>query len=136
MVLVLTLTPAVLIIADSFMGALLSGMDGTTPRKLSVDDVANLKRFFISETGSQADFNQLITMQTSCSDVLGTLNSVKTLIDEAINKINQYSADDDYNFGIIKTYLQYAQDHINTIQTYMNSGMQNDFNSTLSMINS
>jgi hypothetical protein len=137
MVLALTLTPPLLIIADSFMGALLSGMDGTAPRKLSTTDIQNLQAFFINGTpGSSADFNQLITMQSSCSGVFGALNSVKGLIDEAIDKIHQYSSDDDYSFGIISTYLQDAQNHINTIQTYLNSGLQNDFNTTLTMVNS
>jgi hypothetical protein len=137
MVLALTLTPPILIIADSFMGALLSGMDGTAPRKLSITDVQNLNTFFISNAQySSADFNQLVTMQSSCSSIFGTLNSVKGLIDEAISKIKQYSSDDDYSFGIISTYLLNAQTHINAIQTYMNSGLQNDFNSTLTMVNS
>jgi hypothetical protein len=109
-------TPAILIVADTLMTALLSAIDGSAPQKLSIADKNNLLNYLTSNTG---DFTQL-TKMPQLTGILSQLQSIKNTVDYDIGLINQHSDDDAYKFGIILQYLTNTQTHI---QTILNSGM-------------
>jgi hypothetical protein len=114
MFIVFLVTPPVLILADSLMGALLNGLSGGSPKLLSGTDVSNLKTYAFS------DFDKLSKVTTTVTALIN-LNSLNDSITRALKVISDNQGGDD-NFGPVKVYLQYTQTDIQYICDYLNTG--------------
>ncbi|GMO13885.1 MAG: hypothetical protein Ta2E_03770 [Mycoplasmoidaceae bacterium] len=132
MIIVLLITPIVFIIADTLMGALLSGMDGSLPQRLSSDEYYAVADRMM---GSNGDFTKLT--QISAYTGLGTtLASINASIDIALASINANINSNSFNFGIIQNYLIEAQESINWLTDYLSVGMPRDYGTVNDIINS
>jgi hypothetical protein len=130
---VFIVTPPVLILADSLMGALMNGLGGAAPQLLSQTDVNNLKNYAF------ADFQKLTNIQSTVTSLQG-LSQINDNITKALQIIKDHSDDDDVQFGPIKYYLQYTQTDIQYINNYLHGGgsatLSGDYSSFVNMVNS
>jgi hypothetical protein len=132
--------PLVMVGADTLLSPLLMAFTNTTPMKLSQDDVTKLLKYC---AGSEGDFTTLknigSNVQISSNTFSAYLSSYITNLENAFSamktEMNRTDADPK-QFGIIAVHFENLLTSLKKIQTFVNTGLEQDFTKFNSLLHS